>query len=158
MARVIIELEVDGDLDDATYVIDEILESGLLQDAIADHDFDAGDVNVTSALVRGVEDDEPTEGEPDEDDDADDDVPPEPRDRTPRYFQPNTVAVIFDPDGGEHPCNELYAPEQCGGLRYWCAGRVGASPAELADIIHANWNVVEDRSYERAERSFGEGP
>ena len=52
MPKMIIELEIEGLEADATSVIDELLDSGLLQDAINDHEFDAGPLLVKSALVR----------------------------------------------------------------------------------------------------------
>lgn len=52
MAKIIIELEIDGDADDAAYVAGEILDEGILQDAINFHEFDASELHVESAVVR----------------------------------------------------------------------------------------------------------
>jgi hypothetical protein len=48
---IVIELEIDGDEQDAADVVDRVLDTGILQDAINDHEFDAGPVRVTSAVV-----------------------------------------------------------------------------------------------------------
>ena len=49
MVKVIIELEIEGDEDDARYVVGELLERGILQDAIADHGCDASELSVIDA-------------------------------------------------------------------------------------------------------------
>jgi hypothetical protein len=45
--KITIELEIDGDQADAEHVVDALLDAGFLQDAINDHDFDAGALHVT---------------------------------------------------------------------------------------------------------------
>ena len=52
MAKVIIELDVEGTEEDAAYVVGEILDSGVLQDSINDHEYDAGGLRVKSAVCR----------------------------------------------------------------------------------------------------------
>ncbi len=49
------------------------------------------------------------------------------------YNQPSTVAVLFDPEGGHHPCNSL------GDGKFWCAGYVHDSPEELATVLRTNY-------------------
>jgi hypothetical protein len=75
------------------------------------------------------------------------------------YNQPGTVAVIFDPEGGHHMCNELGNVHPAA-ARFWCAGMVGPSPSDLADRLHAAWfrtdHPCPDETYARLERSFGE--
>ncbi len=51
---VTIILQIRGDIADAQYVADAVLEAGCLQDAINDHDFDAGPLHVQSAHVDSV--------------------------------------------------------------------------------------------------------
>lgn len=50
--RVAIVLELVGGADDATTVIDKLLDTGLLQDAINDHEYEAGHLRVLSATSR----------------------------------------------------------------------------------------------------------
>ncbi len=74
------------------------------------------------------------------------------------YNQPGTVAVLFDPEGGTHPCNELQRVEHD---VFWAAGMCGKSPEELAARIQANWFRVDrdpETDYARRERCFGEQP
>lgn len=47
----VIELEIDGDPSDAFDVVDGLLDAGFLQDAINDHDRDAGPLHVVSAVA-----------------------------------------------------------------------------------------------------------
>lgn len=75
------------------------------------------------------------------------------RDTTPRYSTDGrTVAVLFDPDGGEHVCYELSDGKT------WAAGMVDASAERLADRIWRNWDEPSawDAKYERQERAFTE--
>jgi hypothetical protein len=51
VTRVIVELTIEGDEENAVYVVDALLDVGLLQDAINDHDLDAGPMRVTCALA-----------------------------------------------------------------------------------------------------------
>jgi len=48
-----IELEIDGDIDDAADIVDNVLDNGTLQDAIreyaSDHD---KDIDITSAVLK----------------------------------------------------------------------------------------------------------
>jgi len=47
---IVIVLELEGDQDDAFTVVDRLLEDGIPQDHITDHDCDdAGELRVTSA-------------------------------------------------------------------------------------------------------------
>lgn len=81
------------------------------------------------------------------------------RDQTPRYWaEHGWVAVLFDPEGGEHPCSEVTDPRYDANPVFWCAGRVGPSPAWLADRIHETWfePTPWDSTYERQERAFTE--
>lgn len=51
--KVIIELTVKADsIGDATYVLDQVLDGGTLQDEVANHEFDAGPVEIKSLLVK----------------------------------------------------------------------------------------------------------
>jgi hypothetical protein len=50
--KVTITLKIEGTAEDAHYVVGELLDSGLLQDAINTHTFDAGKLLVTSATAR----------------------------------------------------------------------------------------------------------
>lgn len=52
MAKIIVELEIDGDPADAYHVVDSLLDGGVFQDAINEHDFDAGELRVTRATVK----------------------------------------------------------------------------------------------------------
>lgn len=52
MIRLIVELEIEGDEKNAYAVVDDILDGGVFQDAINDHDGDAGPLRVKSAVVR----------------------------------------------------------------------------------------------------------
>jgi len=47
--RVVVILDIEGDPDDALYVVDSVLDVGLFQDSITGHDADAGPVKVVSA-------------------------------------------------------------------------------------------------------------
>jgi hypothetical protein len=60
--KITIELEIDGNPDEALYVVSELLDAGQLQDAINDHDFDVGKVQVVSALARQDGDSEDGDG------------------------------------------------------------------------------------------------
>jgi len=56
MVKVIIELEIEGDLQDALDVVDALLENGVPQDEINDHEYpDRGPLHVTSATCRAGE-------------------------------------------------------------------------------------------------------
>ena len=48
---VVVILEIDGDLEDAHYVVESVLDEGLFQESINGHDLDAGPLTVTSAMV-----------------------------------------------------------------------------------------------------------
>lgn len=80
------------------------------------------------------------------------------RDRTPRHFDVRDVAVVIDPDGGEHPVRQLLEEYAPGVPKFWCAGRVALSPGELAERIWAHWydETPYDSTYERQERAFTE--
>jgi hypothetical protein len=69
-----------------------------------------------------------------------------------RHNQPGTVAVVFDPEGGEHPCMELGHPwprtEPQEGPFYWCAGMVARSPGLLADHLWSMWDAQCDYARE----------
>lgn len=52
MPKITIELEIEGDAVDAYHVVNEILDIGMLQDAINEHEADAGPLRVTSATVH----------------------------------------------------------------------------------------------------------
>lgn len=58
---------------------------------------------------------------------------------TTRYNQDNIVAVVFDPEGGEHPCFDVTDERYDSAQRYWCAGMIGKSVAELADRVWDAW-------------------
>ena len=86
--------------------------------------------------------------------------------QTPRHLDPHVIAVLFDPEGGEHPCYELsnrYMPSDPSPM-VWCAGMVargvGDPCAELAERIWTDWfkpmPYVSNTIYERQERSFAE--
>lgn len=48
-----IELEIEGDRDDAHHVVDTLLDNGVLQDAINEHEVaDCGSLRVKVAVVR----------------------------------------------------------------------------------------------------------
>jgi hypothetical protein len=51
MATITITLEIDGYQSDAEHVVDSLLDAGFLQDAINDHDADAGPLHVTAATI-----------------------------------------------------------------------------------------------------------
>lgn len=57
-----------------------------------------------------------------------------------RFNTPSTVAVIFDPDGGEHPCHDVTDERYDDQPRYWCAGMVDRSPAALVDRLWGAWD------------------
>lgn len=57
-----------------------------------------------------------------------------------RYTQPDTVAVIIDPDGGEHGCYDVTDKRHDIASRFWSAGMVGRSVEELADRLWAGWD------------------
>lgn len=51
--KVVIELVIEGKYDDAYTVIDQLLDEGIPQDAINNHEMeDAGPLKVVSALVK----------------------------------------------------------------------------------------------------------
>lgn len=53
MARVVICLDIDGTDEDALAVVDALLDNGVPQDAINDHEVeDCGPLHVRSAIVR----------------------------------------------------------------------------------------------------------
>lgn len=52
MIRLVVELEVEGDEANACAVVDDVLDGGAFQDAINEHDCDAGPLRVKSATVR----------------------------------------------------------------------------------------------------------
>lgn len=57
MATVLIVLEIEGSQSDAFAVVDALLDTGFLQDAINDHEVeDAGPLRVTSALSMAEKD------------------------------------------------------------------------------------------------------
>lgn len=63
--RLRIDLEVEGDEQDALHVVDTLLDAGFFQDAINEHDVeDAGELRVKSIVVRG----EPSEYSPSQED------------------------------------------------------------------------------------------
>ncbi len=72
------------------------------------------------------------------------------------YNQPNTVAVVFDPDGGHH---EVKLLEEAYGNRFWCAGMIGPSPEWLVERIWNTWNEpsFDDESTYRAQLACFEG-
>jgi hypothetical protein len=45
-------LEIEGSEVDARYVVNELLDAGFFQDAINEHDCEAGLLRVKSAVVR----------------------------------------------------------------------------------------------------------
>jgi len=49
---VIVRLVIEGDASDAAYVVGEALDAGHLQDAINEHDCEAGPLRVVSATVE----------------------------------------------------------------------------------------------------------
>lgn len=52
LTKILIELEIDEQTPgDARFVVDSILDAGVLQDAINDHDSDAGPLRVVSAII-----------------------------------------------------------------------------------------------------------
>jgi len=53
--KVTIELEIEGYTTDAGYVVDQILDAGVLQDAISEHEYDAGPLRVTQATSFAAE-------------------------------------------------------------------------------------------------------
>lgn len=72
------------------------------------------------------------------------------------YQDPRCVAVLFDPDGGHHPCQQL---GEHYGNRFWAAGWTGVSPEEIVNRIHQHWNDPDfeyEGNYARLEASFGE--
>ncbi len=48
----VITLVIEGNEDDTLQGVDDLLDAGLLQDAINDHDSDAGPLRVLTALCR----------------------------------------------------------------------------------------------------------
>jgi hypothetical protein len=62
-AAVNIRLELEGDQADAEYVVGDILDSGMIQDAINENDLDAGVLKVTSAAWEPAALEEITEEE-----------------------------------------------------------------------------------------------
>ena len=57
-----------------------------------------------------------------------------------RYNQPGTVAVVFDPDGGEHPCYDVTDERYDRSPRFWCAGMVMGSVEDLVNRLWAAWD------------------
>lgn len=55
VVKVVVEMEKIecDDASDAFHVVDEVLDAGDFQDAINEHEFDAGSVLVKSVVVRG---------------------------------------------------------------------------------------------------------
>jgi hypothetical protein len=75
------------------------------------------------------------------------------------YREPNDVAVIFDPEGGQHVCRDITDIRFDSSSRYWCAGMIGNSPGELADRLHKQWwddSVNDEGTYLRQLAAFGE--
>jgi hypothetical protein len=57
LTKILIELEIEEQTPgDARFVVDAILDSGVLQDEIHEHDSDAGPLCVVSAVVDGPQD------------------------------------------------------------------------------------------------------
>jgi hypothetical protein len=56
VTRVIVELTIEEDEENAVYVVDALLDVGLLQDGIKDHDLHAGPMRVACALARPAAD------------------------------------------------------------------------------------------------------
>ena len=61
MAKVLIELEFDGDAEHARFIVDNMLDNGAIQDPINDHDCAesgceevAGHLHVTGAYIKDV--------------------------------------------------------------------------------------------------------
>lgn len=52
LTTVTVVLEIEGDPADALHVVDALLDAGFFQDAINDHDADAGPLHVKSAVAR----------------------------------------------------------------------------------------------------------
>lgn len=60
--RITVVLDIEGDANDASHVVDSLLDAGFFQDAINEHDVDdCGELHVTSAIVTTTE--ELAEGE-----------------------------------------------------------------------------------------------
>lgn len=57
-----------------------------------------------------------------------------------RHNQSHTVSVVVDPDGGEHPCQDITDERYDVTPRYWCAGYTGHSPGDLADRLWSAWD------------------
>lgn len=55
MTKIIIELEIEGDVDDAFHVVDKVLDAGVFQDAINEYEHGGDSVVVTSAVSRGAD-------------------------------------------------------------------------------------------------------
>lgn len=55
MAKIIVEIEVDGNEEAALEVVDGVLDAGVFQDAINGWERDEGSVRVTSAVCRQAE-------------------------------------------------------------------------------------------------------
>ena len=73
MPKVIIELEIKGDAEDALTVVENLLDNGVPQDSINDHDCeDAGELKVKNAICYLSDDeDEDEDDEPGEEDEED---------------------------------------------------------------------------------------
>jgi hypothetical protein len=66
LCRVTIEMVIEGDLVDATHVVDLMLDAGFFQDAINDHDADdtnAGPLRVRSAVIQTAQEDAAAQGQ-----------------------------------------------------------------------------------------------
>ena len=51
LTTITIALDIKGKPEDAQYVVDNLLDAGFFQDAINDHDADAGPLHVKAALI-----------------------------------------------------------------------------------------------------------
>lgn len=76
MLKLTIELLIEGGKNDAQTVVEEMLDQGVIQDWINDHELDAGELHVESAMLATVEDlsddDDNSDGGDGDDDDDDD--------------------------------------------------------------------------------------
>lgn len=50
--KILVELEIEGDVENACYVVEQVLDEGLFQESINGHPYDAGPLKVTSAMCR----------------------------------------------------------------------------------------------------------
>ena len=55
LTTITIALDIKGTPEDAQHVVDSLLDAGFFQDAINDHDADAGPLHVKSALIASCE-------------------------------------------------------------------------------------------------------